>query len=71
MAIQYGIQCVVQYYPLNRYPFYKKLGFGKAECPSTEVFFDNMISFPFSQSLTDDEIDLIVVATLETLDYLT
>jgi dTDP-4-amino-4,6-dideoxygalactose transaminase len=70
MAIQYGIQCVVQYYPLNRYPFYQKLGFGKAECPSTDVFFDNMISFPFSQSLTDDEIDLIVVATLETLDYL-
>jgi dTDP-4-amino-4,6-dideoxygalactose transaminase len=71
MAIQFGIQCVVQYYPLNRYPFYQKLGFGKAECPSTEVFFDNMISFPFSQSLTDGEIDLIVVATLETLDYLT
>ena len=70
MANQYGIQCVVQYYPLNRYPFYQKLGFGKANCPNTEVFFDNMVSFPFYQSLTDDEIDFIVFASRATLDYL-
>ena len=70
MANRYGIQCVVQYYPLNRYPFYKKLGFGKATCPNTDSFFDNMVSFPFHQSLSDEEVDLIVFACRETLDYL-
>ena len=70
MAKQYGIQCVVQYYPLNRYPFYQKLDFGNANCPNTEVFFDNMVSFPFHQSLTDNEINHIVSASRETLDYL-
>jgi dTDP-4-amino-4,6-dideoxygalactose transaminase len=70
MANRHGIQCVVQYYPLNRYPFYKKLGFGKAVCPNSDLFFDNMVSFPFHHSLSDDEVDLIVFASQETLDYL-
>jgi dTDP-4-amino-4,6-dideoxygalactose transaminase len=70
MANRHGIQCVVQYYPLNRYPFYRKLDFGKANCPNTDLFFDNMVSFPFHQSLSDEEVDLIVFASWETLDYL-
>ena len=28
-----GIKCVVQYIPLDRYDFYKKLGLGEANCP--------------------------------------
>lgn len=48
-----GIKCVVQYYPLNRYDFYKKLGFGHADCPNADEFFDNMISFPFHHWLSD------------------
>ena len=54
MANRYGIQCVVQYYPLNRYPFYEKLGFGKANCPNTDLFFDNMVSFPFHHMMSDE-----------------
>ena len=70
MANHHSIQCVVQYYPLNRYRFYQTLDLEKADCPNTDVFFDNMVSFPFHQSLTDDEIDLIVAASRETLGYL-
>jgi len=70
MANQQGIQCVVQYCPLNRYPFYQKLGFGGSDCPNTNVFFDNMVSFPFHHSLSDAEIDLIVSASRTTLDDL-
>jgi dTDP-4-amino-4,6-dideoxygalactose transaminase len=70
MANHHGIQCVVQYYPLNRYPFYKKLGFSFADCPNTDAFFDNMVSFPFNHLLTDSELDKIVFASRETLDYL-
>ena len=70
MANEHQIQCVVQYYPLNRYPFYQKLGFAKASCPNADLFFDNMVSFPFHHSLTDIQIDQMLSASQETLKYL-
>jgi len=60
MANKKGIQCVVQYYPLNRYDFYKKQGLGEANCPNTDKFFDSMVSFPFHHSLNDEEIEYII-----------
>jgi len=50
-----GIQCVVQYYPLYRYDLYKKAGFGEADCPNTDRFFDNMVSFPFHHMMSDED----------------
>ena len=70
MANHHGIQCVVQYCPLNRYPFYQKLGFDAAELPHTDTFFDSMVSFPFHHMLTDNEMDEIVAVSRETLDFL-
>ncbi len=70
MAEHHGIQCVVQYYPLNRYPFYRDLGFGEAVVPSTDAFFDNMVSLPFSHLLTDVQIEQIIAATRETVEFL-
>ncbi len=69
MAEHHRIQCVVQYFPLNRYPFYSKLGFSDARVPNTDHFFDNMVSFPFSHLLTDVEIDIVVTAAKETLEH--
>ena len=62
-----GIKCVVQYYPLNRYDFYKRLGFEKAGCPNADFFYDNMISFPFHHSLTDGELNYMLKSTKEVL----
>jgi dTDP-4-amino-4,6-dideoxygalactose transaminase len=70
MAHEKGIQCVVQYYPLNRYPLYKRIGFGEAECPNTDSFFDNMISFPFHHWLSDDEFEYMLEATKDILESL-
>ena len=70
MAEHHRIQCVVQYYPLNRYPLYQDLGFGGAVVPSTDAFFDNMVSLPFSHLLTDVQIEQIIAATRETVDFL-
>ena len=63
MSREEGIQCVVQYYPLNRYALYEKLGFSRANCPNADYFFDNMISFPFQETLKDNEIELIIKST--------
>lgn len=55
-----GIQCVVQYCPLYRYDLYKKLGFSDSNCPNTDLFFDNMISFPFHYGLSDSDLEWMV-----------
>lgn len=62
-----GVKCVVQYLPLNRYDFYKKLGYGAADCPNADAFFDSMISFPFQHTLRDDELDYMLASAREVL----
>ncbi len=70
MSSEKKIQCAVQYYPLNRYPLYKKLGFGKADCPNANYFFDNMISFPFQQTISDNQFEYLLESSIKTLKKL-
>jgi dTDP-4-amino-4,6-dideoxygalactose transaminase len=70
MSGEFGIKCVVQYCPLNRYPYYRKLGFGEADCPNADAFYDHMISFPFQHSLTDEQTAYMLDCTKKTLDGL-
>ncbi len=70
MAVQHGIQCVVQYYPLNRYPLYQKAGFAQADCPVADDFFDNMVSFPFQHTLTREQLEYMLSATHQMLKQL-
>lgn len=65
-----GIKCVVQYLPLNRYDFYKKLGFDKASCPEADAFFDTMVSFPFQHWMPENDVDYMIASTRETLEKL-
>jgi len=67
LAENEGIQCVVQYRPLYRYDFYKKAGFGKATCPNTDIFFDNMISFPFHHMMSDGEFNSMIKSTIRSI----
>ena len=68
MFYEHGVKCVVQYCPLNRYPLYQKLGFGQADCPNGDTFFDHMISFPFQHNLTAGEFDHMLKAAKTLLD---
>lgn len=70
MAFHHRIKVIVQYYPLYRYPLFQKAGLGEAHCPETDKFFDNMVSFPFHEGLTEEQIAILIEATKETLDYL-
>jgi perosamine synthetase len=54
LSEKYKIQAIVQYYPLYRYDLFKKMGFESANCPNTDHFFDNMISFPFHITLSEE-----------------
>lgn len=62
-----GVQCIVQYYPLYRYDFYKKLGYHSAKCPNTDIFFDNMVSFPFQQTIKYNDFEWMIETTKKCL----
>ena len=67
MFNEYGVKCVVQYMPLDRYDLYRSLGLGQAQCPHADDFYDNMISFPFQHWLTEAEFGHMLEATKKTL----
>ena len=70
MYKDYNVKVIVQYYPLYRYPLFQKAGFGKADCPVTDDFFDNMVSFPFHSWMPDNQFDYMVESTIMTLKRL-
>lgn len=70
MAHDEGVQCVVQYYPLNRYPLYVKSGYGEAECPNTDLYFDNMVSLPFHHMMSDEDLEYVVASCRKTVQAL-
>ncbi len=63
MHEKYGVQCIVQYYPLNRYDYYARQGLGRAQCPVGDLFFDTMVSFPFHAWMSDADFDLMLACT--------
>ena len=64
---KYSIKCAVQYYPLYRYSLFKKMGLEKHRCPNTDIFFDNMISFPFHIWMSDKEFDYMILSIEKSL----
>ena len=65
-----GVKCVVQYIPLDRYDFYKRLGYGKADCPNADTFFDTMISFPFQHWMPEDQFQYMLGAARAVMESL-
>ncbi len=56
----YKIKCVIQYYPLNRYDLFEKLNYESTDLKNTDHFFDNMLSLPFSITLSNKQVDYII-----------
>ena len=67
---KYKIQSVIQYYPLYNYDLFKKNGFGTANCPNTDKFYNNMISFPFHIWMTVTEIKYLISSISKSLKIL-
>lgn len=65
-----GIKCVVQYLPLNRYDFYRKLGYGDAHCPQADAFFDTMISFPFQHWMSEADLQYMIESIADVMKRL-
>lgn len=67
MAYEHGIKAIVQYYPLYRYPLFQRMGLGEHDCPHTDEFFDNMVSFPFHLWMSDGDFEYLIECTIKTL----
>ncbi len=67
---KYNLMGIVQYWPLNRSELFEKFGWGDAEIPETDAFFDNMISFPWWSDMSDELIDDMAERTKSALDEL-
>lgn len=59
MTAKYGIRCIVQYYPLYRYPLFQKMGYGGHDCPVLEGWWDNSFSFPWWCGIDDESLNLM------------
>ena len=68
---KYKIQSIIQFYPLYKYPLFKKMNLGKASCPNTELFYKNMISFPFHVWLSDSQIKYMILSIKKCINDLT
>lgn len=59
MTTKYGVRCIVQYYPLYRYPLFQKMGMGNADCPVLEQWWDNSFSLPWWCGIDDESIAIM------------
>lgn len=52
----YKIRCIVQYYPLYRYPLFRNMGAGDADCPVLDAWWGSSFSFPWWCGMDDETI---------------
>ena len=57
---KYRMQCIVQYYPLYRYPLFQKMGFGEQDCPLLDSWWDNSFSLPWWCGMPDETLEYMV-----------
>jgi len=67
---QYKIKCVSHYWPLNRTELFHKFGFGEANVPETDRYYENQLGFPWWSDMPPELLDDMAgraVAALEQL----
>lgn len=67
---EYGIKCVVQYWPLYRSDLFRAFGYGSIHLPNTDHFFDNMLSFPFWSGIPQETLRYMAGSIREAVERL-
>ena len=55
-----NIFCQLHYIPIYRHPFYKKIGYDPNNFPNSESYYDQALSIPIHQKLSESQINYIV-----------
>ena len=56
--------------PTSQIRLLKKSGFGFADVPNTDEFYDNMVSFPFQHWMSEEDMDYMLTSIKEVLNDL-
>ena len=64
-----NICCNVHYIPVYWHPYYEKLGYQKGLCPNAEKLYTEMLSLPLYYSLTDKDVDDVIMAVEKIVSY--
>ena len=70
MTKKYGIRCIVQYYPLYRYPLFQRKGCGEFDCPVLDKWWDGSFSFPWWCGMDDTVIDTLCSSLIAAVEEL-
>lgn len=70
MTKEHGIQLIVQYRPLYRYPLFQKMGFGDADCPNLERYWSNSFSYPWWCGIPEETLDYMAACTQKAIESL-
>lgn len=62
-----GIGVNLHYIPVHTQPYYAKLGFKPEDFPRAQEYYDEAISLPLFQTMTNEQQDMVVVALNEVL----
>ena len=64
-----NICCNVHYIPVYYHPYYQKLGYRPGLCPNAEKLYQEMMSLPLYYSLTDKDVDDVIMAVKKIVTY--
>ncbi|MDE7476880.1 MAG: UDP-4-amino-4,6-dideoxy-N-acetyl-beta-L-altrosamine transaminase [Lachnospiraceae bacterium] len=64
-----NICCNVHYIPVYWHPYYERLGYKKGLCPNAEKLYAEMMSLPIYYSLTNQDVDDVIMAVRKIVDY--
>ena len=70
MTKKYGIRCIVQYYPLYRYPLFQRKGCGEFDCPVLDKWWDGSFSFPWWCGMDDTVLDTLCSSLISAVEEL-
>jgi UDP-4-amino-4,6-dideoxy-N-acetyl-beta-L-altrosamine transaminase len=59
----------VHYLPVYLHPYYRDLGYAKGICPNAEELYENMITLPLFPSMSNEDVNDVVVAVKKVIDY--
>ena len=63
-----GVTCNVHYKPLPMLSAYQNLGFDIQDYPKAYAYYENLVSIPLYSTLTDEEVEYIILCVKETLE---
>lgn len=63
-----NVVCQVHYTPVYWFPYYRKLGHKKGECPNAEEVYKGILSIPLYPKMTDDDVNDVVNAVKKVIN---